>query len=118
MAWGFSSLVRTFAVPGISDTQCGFKCFRAEAAEMLFSQQRTPGFAFDVEVLFLARKQGQHIVEVPIDWYYRTESKVQPLKDSAAMARDVLRIRWHYLKGDYHQGRGSNSVPTVPPAAQ
>ena len=118
MAWGFSSLVRTFAVPGISDTQCGFKCFRAEAADRLFSQQRMPGFAFDVEVLFLARKQGQHMVEVPIDWYYRAESKVQPLRDSAAMARDVVRIRWHYLKGDYRQGRGSNTVPTVPPAAQ
>ncbi|MEK7874397.1 MAG: dolichyl-phosphate beta-glucosyltransferase, partial [Chloroflexota bacterium] len=76
----FNLFVRMAAVPGIQDTQCGFKCFRAEAAQALFPLQRLPGFAFDVEVLFLARRAGLRVVEVPIEWWYRAESKVSPLR--------------------------------------
>ena len=101
MGRGFSLLVRALALPGLVDTQCGFKCFRAEAAARLFGQQRLHGFAFDVEVLFLARKQGLRMIEVPIDWYYRTQSKVRPVRDSASMIRDILHIRWNYIRGRY-----------------
>ena len=97
----FSHLVRALALPGLVDTQCGFKCFHANAAEILFGKQLLNGFAFDVEVLFLARKQGLRVIEVPIDWYYNSHSKVRPVRDAVSMLRDTLRIRWHYLRGLY-----------------
>lgn len=97
----FNMLVRWLAVPGVEDTQCGFKCFTGEAAEQLFSQQKLNGFAFDVEVLFLARKRRMKVVEVAIDWHYRSQSKVRPLLDSLLMARDVLLVRWWSLRGAY-----------------
>lgn len=97
----FNVLVRWLAVPGVDDTQCGFKCFTGAAAQQLFSQQKLNGFAFDVEVLFMARKRRMKVVEVPIDWHYRSESKVRPLLDSLLMARDVLLIRWWSLRGAY-----------------
>ena len=104
MARCFSLLVQGLALPGLADTQCGFKCFRAGAAANLFARQQLCGFAFDVELLFLARKQGMHIVEVPIDWHYRTHSKVRPLQDSAAMTRDLIGIRWRSFRGRYNTG--------------
>ena len=97
----FNLMVRRLALPGLSDTQCGFKCFRGQAAQELFRLQRSHGFAFDVEILFLARKRGYRIIEVPIDWYYRAESKVRPYRDSLTMGRDILGIRWHHLMGRY-----------------
>jgi dolichyl-phosphate beta-glucosyltransferase len=97
----FSQLVRALALPGLVDTQCGFKCFHANAAEILFRKQLLHGFAFDVEVLFLARKQGLRVIEVPIDWYYNSQSKVRPVRDAVSMLKDTLRIRWHYLRGLY-----------------
>ena len=97
----YNLLVRFLALPDLLDTQCGFKCFRGQVARELFPFQRLYGFAFDVEILFLARKRKFQISEVPIDWYYRSESKIRPLKDSFAMTRDILRMRWHYLRGRY-----------------
>ena len=89
----FNALVRVLAVPGIQDTQCGFKCFRREAARDIFSVQTIDGWAFDVEILHIARRRGYRIVEVPIDWYYGEGSRVSPLSDSWNMVREVLRIR-------------------------
>jgi len=89
------------AVPGVQDTQCGFKCFTADAARALFALQRLQGFAFDVEVLFLARRMGMRVVEVPIEWRYRAESKVSPVRHALGMARDVLRVRWSAWRGAY-----------------
>ena len=97
----YNLLVQMLALPGLTDTQCGFKCFRGHVAQTLFPLQRLYGFAFDVEILFLARKHGLRIKEVPIDWYYRTQSKVNPFKDSSTMLRDVLKIRWNHLRGRY-----------------
>ena len=97
----FNGFVRALAVPGIRDTQCGFKCFRAEAAQALFPLQRLDGFAFDVELLFLARRRGMRVVEVPIEWRYQAESKVAPLRHALGMARDVLRVRWSAWRGLY-----------------
>jgi glycosyltransferase involved in cell wall biosynthesis len=97
----FNLWVRIAAVPDIQDTQCGFKCFRGEVADELFPLQRIEGWAFDVEILFLALRRGRRIVEVPIDWYFREESKVRVLRDAWRMFRDVLRVRWNERRGRY-----------------
>ena len=93
----YNWLVRALAVPGVKDTQCGFKCFRGEVVPELFRRQTTDGFAFDVEILFLARRAGLTIREIGIDWYYREQSKVRPVLDSITMTRDLLKIRWRHL---------------------
>ena len=94
----FNLLIRALAIPGIRDTQCGFKCFRAETSVPLFQQQVLEGFAFDVELLCLARRDGLVVREVAIDWYFREGSKVRPVRDAAIMAWDILKIRWR-LRG-------------------
>ncbi len=98
----YNLLVRLAAVPGISDTQCGFKCFPGEQASALFQRQRTNGFAFDVEILFLARQSGLRVKEVGIDWYFREESKVRPFQDSVMMTWDLIKIRWHHRRWGLH----------------
>lgn len=90
----FNLLIQALALPGIRDTQCGFKCFRAETTKGLFEKQTLTGFAFDVEVLCLARKRRLSIREVAIDWHFREGSKVRPLRDTLSMVWDVLKIRW------------------------
>jgi dolichyl-phosphate beta-glucosyltransferase len=97
----FNTIVQTLLVPGISDSQCGFKCFSRQAVEDLFPHVTIDGFAFDVEVLFLARKRGYHIAEVPITWYYMEASKVRPFRDTRRMLTEVLRIRASHLAGGY-----------------
>jgi dolichyl-phosphate beta-glucosyltransferase len=118
----FNFLVRSVAVPGIQDTQCGFKAFRQEAARDLFQNMQLYGpdaarvqgamlTGFDVEVLFLARKWGYRIAEVPIHWYYGEESKVNPIKDSWRNLRDVLRVRCNDLRGRYRREQRAVGVP-------
>ena len=89
----FNNLVRLIILPGLQDTQCGFKCFTQKAAETLFPLQTVTGWTFDVEILAIAQRLGFKIVEVPIPWYYFGNSKVRVLKDSMKMALDLLRIR-------------------------
>ena len=91
--WG-NLLVRLFAVPGIHDTQCGFKLFRGDLARELFAQARIDRFAYDVEILFLARRRGIRIAEVPVLWFNSPESKVSILRDSVKTLIDLFRIRW------------------------
>lgn len=97
----YNMLVRALVVPGIRDTQCGFKCFRGEVANQIFPYQTMDGFAFDVEILYLARQAGFTVREVGIDWRYRGASKVRPLRDPLAMSIDLLTIRWRALRGWY-----------------
>jgi dolichyl-phosphate beta-glucosyltransferase len=110
----FNLIVQLLAVRGIQDTQCGFKAFRREAAQHLFSSLKLYGegsglvkgamlTGFDVEILFLARKWGYRIAEVPVHWYYGKESKVSPIRDSWRNLRDVLRVRCNDLQGKYRQ---------------
>jgi dolichyl-phosphate beta-glucosyltransferase len=101
----FSNLVKWFALPGFEDTQCGFKCFTAAAAEDLFRTQVFDGMSFDVEVLFIARQRGYKIVEVPVDWYYRSESRVDPLREPIRMLRDIFTIRRNWAAGKYEGGK-------------
>ena len=97
----FNSFTRLLAAPGIRDTQCGFKVFRGEAADNLFRSQTLDGFAFDAEILLLARKRGFTVAEVGIDWYYRSESKVRPFRDGWRTLRDLVLIRWRWFTGRY-----------------
>jgi dolichyl-phosphate beta-glucosyltransferase len=94
----FNAFVRLVAVPGIHDTQCGFKLFRGDVARDLFSRAKIDRFAYDVEILYLARRQGIAIAEVPVLWFNSPESKVAVLRDSVRMLRDLLRIRWIHWK--------------------
>jgi glycosyltransferase involved in cell wall biosynthesis len=111
----FNSLVRVLAVPRLRDTQCGFKCFRGEIVPDLFQRQTMDGFAFDVEVLFLARRAGMAMQEVAVDWYYREQSKVRPVRDSLFMTLDLLKIRWRYRWGRHRlpvaQERVESNLP-------
>ncbi len=97
----FNWLVRLLAVPGFQDTQCGFKCFRAEVAEDLYSVQRLDGWTFDVEVLFIALRRGYRVVEIGIPWYFEPGSRVHPLRDSVTMLMDLFRIRRNWRRGLY-----------------
>ena len=97
----FNLLVRLLAVPGIQDTQCGFKCFRREVAQDVLNVQKIDGWAFDVELLHIARQRGYRIVEVPINWYYGEGSRVNPVRDSWNMLREVIRIRRNSRAGLY-----------------
>jgi len=97
----YNLLVRLAAVPGIQDTQCGFKAFRREVARQVFPMQTIEGWGFDVEVLFIARRLGYQIVEIPVRWYYGRESKVKPVRDTLAMVRDLLQVRRNARRGLY-----------------
>jgi len=97
----FNLIVRLFAVPGLQDTQCGFKMFRAEVAEDLFPLQTMDGWSFDVEILYAARQRGWRIVEVPIHWYYKANTRISPLRDSLDMFVEVLKIRRNGRRGLY-----------------
>ncbi len=97
----FNLLVQALALPGIRDSQCGFKMFRGPVATDLFRRATLTGMAFDVEVLFLARRRGYRIAEVPIPWYFDPDSRVHPLRDTLYMLRDLLTIRWRAWRGLY-----------------
>jgi dolichyl-phosphate beta-glucosyltransferase len=97
----FNSMVRLLALPGLQDTQCGFKCFPADAAEAVFPLQTMRGMSFDVEVLFIARRLGYQIQEVPIDWYFDPDSRVRLVRDSVFMFWDLITIRWNARQGKY-----------------
>lgn len=97
----FATLVNLLIVPGIADTQCGFKLFTRKAADFLFARQRSERFSFDVELLFLARRNGLKITEVAVNWTNTPGSKVNLLKDSIAMFLDIIRFRWMAICGVY-----------------
>jgi glycosyltransferase involved in cell wall biosynthesis len=111
MGRGFNLVVRILAVHGVSDTQCGFKMFSAAATETLFPKlyvysgraKEVAAFtgAFDVELLFLARKNGFKLKEVPILWRHFATTRVNPIKDSIRMFIDIVKIRFAMLGGKY-----------------
>lgn len=98
---GYNLLIRMLALPGLQDTQCGFKCIRGEIVNELFQRQTLSGWSFDVELLFIARKLGYRIVELGIPWYFNPESKVRVFRDSTRMGLDLLTIRLNSLRGKY-----------------
>jgi dolichyl-phosphate beta-glucosyltransferase len=98
----FNTTVRLFAVPGLQDTQCGFKMFRAEVVENIFPLQTMNGWSFDVEILYAAHCWGYTIVEVPIHWYYKNNTRIHPIRDSIDMFLEVIKIRRNGRRGLYH----------------
>jgi glycosyltransferase involved in cell wall biosynthesis len=98
---GINFLVQTLILPGLNDTQCGFKCFRARVAEDIFSRQTLHGWSFDIELLYIARRHGYRIVEIPIHWYHFSDSKVSAFQDAVRMIRDIFRIHANARRGTY-----------------
>ncbi len=110
----FNTFVRLVALPKFKDTQCGFKAFRHDAAQALFRSLHLYGdnasdvkgamvTGFDVEVLYLALKWGYRVKEVPVQWYYAPGTKVNPLKDTFRMIKDILKVRYNDLRGLYRK---------------
>lgn len=97
----FNTFIRMLVLPALQDTQCGFKMFRADAAEDLFRRQTLMGWSFDVELLYVASLRNYPILEIPIPWYFNPESKVNVLRDSWRMFLDLLAIRRNGRKGRY-----------------
>lgn len=94
-------VIRLLILPGLNDTQCGFKCFTAEAAEQLFRRQTLPGWSFDIEILYLARRLGFTVREIPIRWRFSPETKLSAVQDALRMTRDIFRIRRNARRGIY-----------------
>jgi len=99
----FNILIKLLVLPGISDTQCGFKCFTRKVVNNIFIKQRIGGWAFDVELLFLAKRIGYSMHEIPIRWYYVSESKVKPIRDSFRMLGELSLIRRNAFNGLYDE---------------
>jgi len=107
----FNALVRVLLLPGIHDTQCGFKFFSRSAMEEILPLcrlyagsevvSRPRVTAFDVELLYVAKRLGCEIAVIPVSWTYGQHTKVNPLTDTLQNARDVLTVRWHGWRGDY-----------------
>jgi dolichyl-phosphate beta-glucosyltransferase len=97
----FSWCARRLLVPGIRDTQCGFKLFTADAARRLFARQHIEEFGFDVELLWIARRLGLRVAEVPVTWHDDPRSTVRPISDAVRMLRDLARIRLADRRGSY-----------------
>ncbi len=100
----FNLLLRIFLGLQYKDTQCGFKAFSRRAAQVVFPRQRIERWAFDPELLFLARKFGMITREVPVRWAHDERSKIHPLKDGFTMFTEIVRVRWYDLTGKYETG--------------
>jgi dolichyl-phosphate beta-glucosyltransferase len=97
----FNSLVRLSTIRDIQDTQCGFKMFTGAAADAIFPRVTIEGWAFDIEVLYLARLQRLRVREIPIEWHFRADSRLRMGRDAVAMLGEVMRVRQRARRGDY-----------------
>ena len=97
----FNLLLRLILGLQFKDTQCGFKAFKQPAAQAVFPRQRIEGWGFDPEILFLARKFGFKVQEVPVVWAHSEGGSIHPLVDGARMFLEMVRVRWNDLTGKY-----------------
>lgn len=97
----FNSLVQRLGIRNIADTQCGFKLFRRSVARDLFSVSCVDGYALDLELLYIARRRGYRIAEVPVNWCDQPGSKVRPWRDGFVMLRELMAIREREARGLY-----------------
>lgn len=97
----FNLLLRIVLGLDFKDTQCGFKAFRREAAQQVFSSQKIERWGFDPEILFLARQFGFRVVEIPVQWAHSAGTRLHPFKDGLLMGTEILRIRWNAWVGTY-----------------
>jgi len=100
----FNLLLRLVLGLKFKDTQCGFKAFTRGAAQCLFPLQRIERWAFDPELLYLAKKLRLSVQEVPVKWSHREGTRIHPLRDGIRMFWEVLKIRWNALSGKYAAG--------------
>ena len=98
----FNKMVQLLAVWGIKDTQCGFKMFTKKAANIIFKRQRIHGWAFDVELLFIAKKYRLKIKEMPVTWINEGDSRVSPIKSSIQMFIQIFKINLNNIRGYYN----------------
>lgn len=98
---GINLIIRLLILPGMQDTQCGFKCFSAPTAETLFRLQTLAGWSFDIEMLHIARRKKMRIAEIPIHWYYNADSKINAFRDALRMIQDIFLIRRNTRRGLY-----------------
>lgn len=99
--------VRALVPTGVRDTQCGGKAYSARAARYLFGQQRLEGFAFDAEILFLARRAGYRVVEIPFALHQQRNTSIDFLADAPRMIRDLMIIRLNSIRGRYERPEGA-----------
>ena len=104
----FNLMLRVTLGLNFKDTQCGFKAFTHQAAKMIFPMQKIERWGFDPELLYLARKFGFKVAEVPVVWAHREGTRISPLRDGTRMFLEMLKIRWNALSGKY---RGSGNRP-------
>ena len=97
----YNLVLRIFLGLNFVDTQCGFKAFRREAAQRIFPLQRIERWGFDPEILFLARRLGFSVKEVPVVWAHSEGTRLNPFRDGVRMFGEVLRIRWNSIVGAY-----------------
>ena len=97
----FNRFARMLLALAFEDTQCGFKCFTREAAHAIFARARIDGFAFDVELLVIARRLGYRVREIPVNWSNSPDSKVKPARDLPRVVRDLLKIYANERRGIY-----------------
>jgi len=97
----FNLVLRLFLGLNFADTQCGFKAFRRQAAQRIFPLQRIERWGFDPEILFLARRLGLTVKEVPVVWAHSEGTRLHPFRDGLRMFVEVLRIRWNAITGAY-----------------
>jgi glycosyltransferase involved in cell wall biosynthesis len=109
-------LIRLLALPGMNDTQCGFKCFHYSVVRDLFEHQTMGGWSFDIELLYIARLRGYRVLEVPIPWYFNPESKLNVIQDAFRMAMDIMQIRQNAKKGMYEKATVQASESLTPGA--
>jgi dolichyl-phosphate beta-glucosyltransferase len=97
----FNLLLRIILGLKFKDTQCGFKAFTRRSAQVIFPRQQIERWGFDPELLFLARKFGFRVTEVPVAWAHREGTRINPLRDGIRMFGEILKIRWNALRGKY-----------------
>jgi dolichyl-phosphate beta-glucosyltransferase len=101
----FNRMVQWIVGIPISDTQCGFKAFRTGQTRIIFEQQRIERFGFDPEILFLAKRHGLRVAEIPVRWSHDDATKVQVLADGVRMFLELILIRWSAVRGAYPRWR-------------
>ncbi|HSM50955.1 MAG TPA: dolichyl-phosphate beta-glucosyltransferase [Thermoanaerobaculia bacterium] len=111
MGRGFNRLLQAVGLAGFRDTQCGFKLLAGDRARELFADLTIERFAFDVELLWLARSRGLRISEVGVRWAHSPASRVHPLRDSLNMLCDVLALRWRAWLAGRRQNRAGRGSP-------
>jgi glycosyltransferase involved in cell wall biosynthesis len=105
----FNLLLRVVLGLDFADTQCGFKAFSRRAAQAVFKLQRIERWGFDPEIIYLAKKQGFRVVEIPVQWSHDDKTTIHPVRDGLRMFLEVLKVRWNSICGKYEV-----SGPTSP----